>query len=242
MSSVAQNTNKPLTRAEITDLLREVKKDINLSMNCVNIGTIQSFNAAQQTATIQLNLKSIAYVAPDGTRTLQDRPLLLECPVFFPFGGVSYLSMPVAAGDTCIVLFNDREIDNWFVNGGSQAPTSYRTHDSSDAMALVGIKNMQNAVGDYITDGARLSFNSTSRITLQNNLITSIATTWRHNGSMIISNDLTILGNTYGDGSSNWNLYANVKQQPGYSIHAGNGANGTFNYVTVVDGIVISGS
>lgn len=238
-----QNTNKQQGLPNLTDLLRATKKDTELGFNAVNIGIIKSFDAGNQTATIQLALKTVISVAPDGTRTLQERPLILECPCFFPFGGGSYLSMPIQAGDNCIVLFNDREIDNWFQNGGMQTPSTYRTHDSSDAFALVGIKNLQTAIGDYIVNGCRLAYNATSRMTLTNNQIETIAELFLHNGDMRITGDLTIEGVTKGNsGSGNWELEANLVQESGKSIHAGNGANGTFNVVTVVDGIVISGS
>ena len=48
--------------------------------------------------------------------------------------------------------------------------------------------------------------------------------------------------NIYGDAGGEWRLNANLMQESGRSIHAGNGATGTFNIVNVVDGIVISGS
>ena len=240
--TIAQNSNKQISKPNKVDILRELKRDIGVSFNAVNIGIIQSFDAATQSATVKLALKSVVAVAADGTRTLQERPILLDCPCFFAFGGGAFLSMPIQPGDNCIVLFNDREIDNWYVNGGTQAPNSYRTHSASDAFALVGIKNLQTAIGDYITNGIRLSYNANTRITLTDENIASIANLFTHTGSMQITGDLTILGTTHGNASGDWHINANIKQDATHTIHAGNGATGTFNFVNVVDGIVVGGS
>jgi len=60
-------------------------------------------------------------------------------------------------------------------------------------------------------------------------------------GNLTVRENMTIEGTTYGNGGD-WNIDANIQQSSGRSIHAGNGANGTFNIVTVVDGIVTGGS
>ena len=238
------NNNKQIPKPNWTDVAREIKRDIMYDINAVNIGIIQSFDPATQAATVQMALKRVVAVAPDGTRTLQERPLILEVPCFFPFGGGSVMSMPIQAGDNCIVLFNDREIDNWFVNGGVQSPTNYRSHSASDAFALVGIKNLQTAITDYIVNGCRLSYNANSRITLTEDLIESIAEIFKHNGTMHITQDLIVGGVWLGDSESGGNidLQANVIQRSGYELHDGRKCNGIFERVTVVDGIVVSGS
>jgi hypothetical protein len=189
------------------------------NINCVQIGIIESFDATKQTASISIALKQVVEVRPDGTRLLQEYPLLLECPVFFLYGGAAFLSMPVQPGDNCIVLFNDREIDNWYTSGGVQTPTSFRAHDISDGFALVGIKNMQTKIADYLANGIRLSYNANARMDVTQDAITTIAALFTHSGDMAVSGDL-VAG----------------------TLHAGNGATGTFNVVTVVDGIVVSGS
>lgn len=242
-----KNPNAP----DLPSILEEHKRDIQKSINCVQIGIIQAFDPATQKATVQIALKQITSIDGKGNKTFTEYPLLIDCPVMVLFGGVDFMSMPIVAGDNCIVLFNDREFDNWFTNGGVQAPTTSRTHDISDGIAIVGIRPLTNSIATYLANGIRLSHASggdAARIDLTDALITSVAALFYHHGDMRISEDLqvdgnvTILGDTYGNGSNNLNLKANLIQESGKSIHAGNGANGTFNVVTVVDGIVISGS
>jgi hypothetical protein len=210
-------TIKQLNPPTMTDVLENWKRDTQLSINCIQIGIIQAFDSARQTATIQLAIKQVKEIKPDGTRVLVEYPLLLQCPVVTLFGGVDFMSMPVTVGDNCIVFFNDREIDNWFTDGGVQAPTSGRAHDLSDAIALVGVRSLQNSIATYLANGIRLSHGTgddRTRIDLTDALISSVATLWEHTG------DLTVTG----------------------TLKAGNGATGTFSSVTVEDGIVTGGS
>ncbi len=234
-----KQTNPPI----LTDVLNEAKRDVHVNMNCVNIGIIEEFFPETQTASIRLALKQVISIAPDGTKTLKEHPLLLECPVVTLFGGDSFLSMPIVPGDNCLVLFNDREIDNWMYDGGVQVPSSGRTHDISDGIAIVGIRSFQNSIAGYLANAVRLSFAADSRITLSNDAIDSVAALFTHTGNLHVTGNLTIAGDVYGEaGGSTFNLKTDLIQDPGHVIKAGNGATGTFSTVTVADGIVTGGS
>lgn len=236
-----------LTPPDLTDVLNELKRDIEISFNCVQIGIVQDFNSADQTASVQIALKKIVGESADGTRTYEERPILLKVPVVILYGGNSYMSFPITAGDNCLVVFNDREIDNWWSKGGVQNTTTKRAHDIADAMAIVGLRSLQNSITNYLTNGIRIQRNSGTKIELTDALIESFATLFKHNGdaeitgNTLINGNLTILGTTFGSGGS-WVIDADIDQASGREIHAGNGANGTFDTVTVVDGIVVSGS
>ena len=125
------------------------------SMNCVSIGTIQVFYPTDQTADILLNYKRWqgSDIAP------LDYPLLVKCPVFVLNGGGAYITFPVTKGDSCLVLFCDREIDTWFTKGGTNAPQSARVHDLNDGIALVGIKNTGNFISSYFS-GLKIFYGS----------------------------------------------------------------------------------
>jgi hypothetical protein len=180
-------------------------------------------------------------------RILKEYPLLIKCPVFHLYGGSAYMTFPIVAGDNCILLFNDREIDNWFVAGGVQAPTALRAHDISDAIALVGIRNLQNSIVNYLTNGVRIQYDESSNIEFTSDLIETVAELFLHNGDMevdgnvTVNENLTIKGVARGNGGT-ITLDANLVQSGSQYIEAGNGATGTFNVVTVVKGIVTGGS
>lgn len=241
--SIYNNTDKQQQPPDLSDVHDELKRDIHMGFNAIQIGIIEKFDSAKQLATIRLAIKHVRDIAPDGTKTLVEHPLILECPVMVLFGGVDFLSMPITVGDSCIVLFCDRDIDYWLYNGGVNPPNTYRTHDNSDAIAIVGINSLQKSIATFLANGIRLSHGGgNAKIDFTDNLIASLATLFTHTGNMQITGDLTILGTTYGNSGSDWNIHANIRQDGGHSIHAGNGATGTFNIVTVVDGIVTGGS
>lgn len=143
----------PDLRTLLTSLGFEIKKQIN----CIRIGNIQSFNAANQTAVVQIAQQQITSISPVGVATLQPFAPLLSVPVYFPSGGGYTLTFPIAAGDECIVLFNDRELDNWKLQGGVNSyPSTPRIHDLADGVCLVGFRSFPRSLGSVSTDTTQL--------------------------------------------------------------------------------------
>lgn len=126
---------------DFDDVLADLKREIFAQMNCVQIGKVESYNTAEQTVEIQLQLRRRV----DDTRTVA-YPLLVDCPVFVLQGGGAYIDMPIAPGDFCIVLFNDRDIDNWWDAAQDTAPRTRRKHSLSDGIALVGLNPKPNVL------------------------------------------------------------------------------------------------
>ncbi len=130
----------PSADPELSDVIHKIKSDVGYALNCVQIGTIESFNKLTNTASVSINFKR---QLPDGS-TL-DYPLLCDCPVFILSGGGASIEMPITAGDTCLILFNDRNIDNWFYSGQVTTPANPRAHDISDGICLVGVRALTKA-------------------------------------------------------------------------------------------------
>jgi len=231
----------------MSDILQNLKDDVFKTMNCINIGVIQSFDESDQTATIRLALKRVLSISEDGTREIQERPILVKCPVVTLFGGATFISFPISKGDECLVLFNDREIDNWWHTGAISTPTSPRTHDISDGIALVGVRSLQNSIQNYLTNGIRLS-HSIAKIDITQDQIDTVASLFVHTGDLRVTQDLRIeggtefVGNVTGDSGGVINLGSDLTQQSGKVLKAGNGATGSFTSVTVADGIVTGGT
>ena len=115
-------------------ILDEVKADIFATFNCIQVGKISKVTPSAQTVGIELQIKRLA---ADGTSTKY--PVLVDCPYFVLQGGGAYIDMPIKSGDYCIVLFNDRNIDNWWSTANVADPATARKHSLSDALAIVGI-------------------------------------------------------------------------------------------------------
>ena len=134
---------KPTVDVQLLDVLKSLKAEIFSSLNCIKIGQITNFNPSKKSAEIQLLFKR---VTPDQVLSYT---VLVDCPVFTLQGGGGSLRMPIAAGDTCIVLFADRNIDIWFSNGAEAAPANSRCHDLSDGIAIVGLNALSSDLDDY---------------------------------------------------------------------------------------------
>ncbi len=226
---------------DLSELLDNLKTNIFRSMNCVNIGIIQSFDSNTQTATIQLAIKKVAEIREDGTKVIVERPILLKVPVITLFGGASFISLGIKQGDECIVFFNDRDIENWYLTGSPQSPKTKRAHDITDGIALVGVKSLNNAIQNFLETGIRLSHTG-AQIDLTQDQIDSISQQWTHEGNMFVDGNFTVSGTMRGYDGNPLTLDSDVVQDNSYTFSAGNGATGTFDVVTVVDGIVTGGS
>jgi hypothetical protein len=155
------------SRIEVPDLLEFINRrkfDFKSEINCATLGTIDSFDSLTQSASIRINYKRVVKeINASGDNASSNRvvdyPLLVNCPVVFLQGGSGYLTFPIESGDPCLVLFCDRDIDNWFEYGTTeQTPNSERMHDLSDGIALVGIRSKMNPLLLYKTDGVKLAY------------------------------------------------------------------------------------
>lgn len=140
----------PIQPPDLSALLNDYADHLLFRINCHQIGTILSFNETNQTASVAL-----VVLRAVGDTTIP-YPVLVDVPVYVPSGGGAVLTMPIAAGDTCLVLFNDRDIDNWFENGATSLPNTDRSHSLADGLAIVGFRSKANSVANYSTTDAQL--------------------------------------------------------------------------------------
>ncbi len=161
----------------LSDLLDLLKKEILLGLNCHHIGKIVSFNSSAQTV-----VASVAYTKTFfqlNTTTGQYNPVqmsyptLIDCPVIILGGGGTAFTAPIAAGNECVLLFNDRDLDNWWQSGQVGPINTARLHSFSDALCLVGVNSSPNkltvydAVRAVITNSAgtlKVGINPTSQL------------------------------------------------------------------------------
>lgn len=144
---------------DLSDLLNERIRQALLTLNCVNVGIIQSFDAAKQTATVSIAYKRSFFdmdASGKTTQRLVNYPALLDVPVVVMSGGAGRVTFPIASGDECLVLFNDRDIDNWFKSGQVGPVASLRLHSMADGFAIVGVRSLARSIQGYDTTRTRL--------------------------------------------------------------------------------------
>lgn len=138
------------TTPDLAQILESKTLEIFSRLHCHHLGQIESFDAATQTATISL-AEQLNFAGE--TKTF---PLLEKVPVFVLGGGDRVITLPIKKGDTCLVLFNDRDIDVWTQTGATAAPSSDRQHDIADGLALVGFRSKANSVASYSTSDVEI--------------------------------------------------------------------------------------
>lgn len=138
-----QTINPP----DLDDLLAESRDALLANINCVQVGKIEKINDDQ---TVEIKIQFLRRL-PDGKTAKY--PLLVDCPYFVLQGGGAYIDMPIKKGDDCLVLFNDRNIDDWWDTANVAVPADTRKHSISDGFALVGINSKAKA---HPRDGSAL--------------------------------------------------------------------------------------
>lgn len=116
------------------DVLEELKNEIFAYINCIQIARVESYDKDEQKIEAQIMVKRVK----EGGEIIA-YPLCVDVPVIVLQGNGGYIEFPIVKGDQCLLLFNDRDIDNWWTANNETEPPTKRKHNLSDAFALVGI-------------------------------------------------------------------------------------------------------
>lgn len=113
-----------------------------LDLNCMRIGIVQEFYEEDLTVSVQITNKREDRLNNNGTQQCRDFALVRAKVCYCnPF-----ITCPINVGDECILLFNDREIESWFVTGEVNPIAYPRMHDLTDAVAIFGIRSLPQMI------------------------------------------------------------------------------------------------
>lgn len=96
---------------------------------------VQSYDAATQTCAVKPAILQ-QILNGDGEEETQAYPVINNVPVAGLRFGSWFIVAPLAQGDSVMLQFAERSIDNWRALGGVQDPVDLRMHDLADAIAL----------------------------------------------------------------------------------------------------------
>lgn len=157
--------NRTTSDPSLKDVLDMHKREIMLEMNCHALGIVESFDAQDQTCTIKINYLKTQVVKTQAGNYEERQfnyPLLIDCPTVIYRGGNAGLTMPITQGDSCLVLFNDRDFDNWFAGNDFAPVATNRLHSISDGIALVGVGSLSSKLENYDSENPHLFNGDTS--------------------------------------------------------------------------------
>lgn len=152
--------------------VREIVDRALYRLNTCIPGVVETFDATTQTATVRPAIQMRTRV--DGVDGVLDMPPIIRAPLVFPYVATAgfALTLPVQAGDPCLLLFSQRAIDNWHDLGGTQPPETgavgSRHHDLTDALVLLAPAPIPAVLSGWVADGIELrNADQTSRITVR---------------------------------------------------------------------------
>lgn len=131
--------SKP-TQLEINQLL---KTNIFSNLNCHNIGRILEFDPTTQLCTVEL-----MQIKQFGDQAYTPAPIT-QVPLIMLGAGNAHITMPNPVGTTCLLLFLDRNMDNFMETGEQYMPDTARMHDFTDCVALTTFKTLVNPIQNY---------------------------------------------------------------------------------------------
>ena len=147
---------------EIRDLLLELKNEIFYQLNVHKLGIIQKFDPEKLVADIILvDIPYIQY--PSGDIKILTSTLLSEVPLKLNATKQGGLTLPIQAGDYCVVYFDDRDKTNWRINGKVQKPAYDSAHNINDCyFSIIAPRDLQNIMQNYKNNATILFYQNTS--------------------------------------------------------------------------------
>lgn len=147
----------------IHEALKEVSLSSLAEMHFCRPGIIESFDGTLAEVTPAIMRK----VYEDNVPKYVKLPLIVRVPIAVPFSSTAglLLTVPIRTGDQCLLLFADRELDNFIEKGEVVPPETVgannkyslpRMHDLSDAVCLPGITLVTNAVPNWNNENIEL--------------------------------------------------------------------------------------
>ncbi len=168
MTETTETVSRSPTMAEVLRLAVEYHtRDLWTALP----GKIDKFNASNQIADVKPLVQNLT-ATEDGEELAEPLPIIPNVPVWWPRSGGFYTTFPVKAGDFCLLIFFSRSIDKYLEGDGEdQDPGDFRTHDLTDAIALMGFSPKSQAITDYDEDAAVLALEGGTRVRVAKDLI-----------------------------------------------------------------------
>lgn len=163
-----------ISKGTVDDLeLRQLLQNKILSnVNCHNIGKITAFDKDTQLCTVEL-----LQIKQYNTKSYIPAPIT-NVPLVILGGGGGNITLPNPVGTICLLIFMDRDMDNFIETGELYAPDTPRMHDFTDCIALSSFKTLVNPISDYDLNAVSLlntatdnGYTNSSSLKVYSNLI-----------------------------------------------------------------------
>lgn len=142
---------------DLGQIIKTSGLSIASELNCMRIAIVQEFYPEDLTVQVQIAGKKTVGLNSDGSQRVREyAPIYAKICYCNPF-----ITYPIKKGDECVLLFSDREIESWFINGDVNPEGYTRMHDLTDAVALFGIRSIPNMIS-ILSDALHLFYGNSS--------------------------------------------------------------------------------
>ena len=122
------------------------------TINCCRIGIVDSYDENTRIAKVLIANKLTTGQDDNGVPITQNYAPIYAKVLFFGWSNIG-ITHPVLEGSEGILLFNDREIESWYINGNINNLAYTRAHDKTDAIFISGVLSLPNMIAslqDYL--------------------------------------------------------------------------------------------
>lgn len=114
-------------------------------------GKVVKYDAAKNRADVKPMLPDV-YTDSSGAPRVVDVPIINHVPVMLDRGGGYSVTHPLQPGDFVTLLFADKAMDGFLMDGAQRPPEDPRTHDVNDAIAFPGLTDFGHPPPDLAAD------------------------------------------------------------------------------------------
>ncbi len=132
MSEERQDSPRTPLHTAIVKAIRDQVQDMYTAMP----GVIEAFDWRTAKARVKPQIQEVM----DSSGKYKPLPVVAGVPVVFPGGAGASLTMPLAAGDTGLIIFTKHALEVWLSRGGDVAPGDPRQFDLTDAVFVPGLR------------------------------------------------------------------------------------------------------
>lgn len=126
----------------LNDTLKKWRRNTELDLRVAAPGTVVAYNPLDQTAQVTVGFIAIQNVdTPVGNVETPLPPFVVPAArVAWRQGATHSDFHPIVPGDTGLLIFADRALDQWILQGGAPVdPVHARAHDLADAIFIPGL-------------------------------------------------------------------------------------------------------
>ena len=121
---------------------------------------VQSIDTVEQTVDVQPTIKRKI------NGEIVDLPLLTGVPIRYPKTTDFSITWPIKTDDHVMIIFAERSIDNWLINGDLQNPGDIRKHNLSDGFAIPMMYPQTDLITSFDATNLQIRTTSGAGITL----------------------------------------------------------------------------